>query len=115
MSSSATSSSAEATPTFLNNQTAPNSFAFQAFSDYSYGGNASEVFREEGFIDIGFDAVSYVWLNNGSTCCITFCQGEEDVVGWRCDDRRQNSSTSELNRVNIWCNLDPEREKTRCS
>ncbi|KAH7374528.1 hypothetical protein B0T11DRAFT_268738 [Plectosphaerella cucumerina] len=112
-------SSTEATPSptiiFLNNQTELESqFAFQAYSHPNYGGQASNVLLTEGFIDLPFDANSYVWIRNETNCCLTFCQGTEKDVGYWCDSRRQPEASSNFDRIYIWCGRNPEKEKNKC-
>ncbi|KAH6693510.1 hypothetical protein F5X68DRAFT_227923 [Plectosphaerella plurivora] len=115
---SSTKSSPSPSPTiaFLNNQTDPESqFAFQAYSHPNYGGQASDILETEGFIDLPFDATSYVWTRNETNCCLTFCQGNATDVGYWCQSRRQPEASSDFDRIYIWCGRDPEKEKNKCS
>lgn len=114
-SSPVASPSPSPTITFLNNQTESESqFAFQAYSHHNYGGQASHIFVTEGFIDLPFAATSYVWIRNETNCCLTFCQGSTEDVGYWCHSRRQPEASSNFDRIYVWCGKDPEKEKIRC-
>lgn len=102
-SSSSTSSGAAPTATFLNNQTGPVGFGFQGFSGVNYTGKATQIFRDEGFFDLGIDCLSYVWLPNTTSCCLTFCANQHDPVGYRCQIRKQEKASASFPRIYIWC------------
>ncbi len=99
------------TQTFLNNGTYTLSgFAFQAFSGTAYTGRASDVVRDEGFLDLPFSSNSYVWLPNGADCCVTFCSNGKTAVGWWCDERRQKDSSLAFPRIWIGCGSTAHQE-----
>jgi hypothetical protein len=104
-SGSTTTSSSEPspTPTFLNNQTGPVGFGFQGFSGKNFSGNVTPIYRDEGFVDFGFDVWSYVWLPNTTSCCITFCEDQHNATGWRCQIRKQKEASDPFPRIYIWC------------
>ncbi|ROT38162.1 hypothetical protein SODALDRAFT_183100 [Sodiomyces alkalinus F11] len=109
---SSTSSAAEPMPTFLNGTvTLPaGDFAFQGFSDVNFTGNYTDIHQAEGFIDFPFDVMSYVWLHSQTGCCINFCQGLNNVTGYRCDPREQPEASGGFNRLYIGCGGDAPRE-----
>ncbi|KAK0707329.1 hypothetical protein B0H67DRAFT_470030, partial [Lasiosphaeris hirsuta] len=90
-------------PLFLNNQSSPAGLAFQAFSAPSYQGSYTPIIYEEGFHDFGFGAKSYVWLPNGTDCCITFCADKVTAVGWWCNPRYRTNASEPFPRVYVWC------------
>lgn len=90
---------------FLNNGTAPKrGFAFQAFSEPLYGGEASDILTSEGFHDLGFEATSYVWVPNDTGCCISFCQTKNDTEFHWCDPRMRDEVEGEsFPRLGVLC------------
>ncbi|KAJ9144211.1 hypothetical protein NKR23_g6089 [Pleurostoma richardsiae] len=112
---SSTVSSAAATPTYLNNQTGPVGFAFQGFSDRNFSGTATEVYLAEGFTDLPYNCSSYVWLPNGTSCCVTFCRNETASVGWWCQARKQPSASSAFERIFVGCGDLASQAESRCS
>lgn len=114
-SASSTSSAPAPTITFLNNQTDHVGQAFQGFSEYKYEGNATEIVREEGFHDLPFKILSYVWEPNGTKYCITYCYNETKSAGWGCDPRYQPGTDRHFQRVYIWTNRGTnDGASTRC-
>lgn len=104
-------------PSFLNNQTKPEpGYAFQAFSDYHYNGNATRVYQrpDESWIDLPFPALSYVWFPNNTDCCVTFCVNLTFAGGFWCQDRRQPESSGPFPRIWIGCGEEAPR-KHACS
>ncbi|KAK1759972.1 hypothetical protein QBC47DRAFT_117776 [Echria macrotheca] len=102
-------------PRFLNNQTAPVGLAFQGFSGTSYQGNATTIIQDEGFHDLDMEALSYVWLPDGTQCCLTFCEGPKNATGYWCDPRFRTAASSPFNRVYIWCGGDNGVKNVTCS
>ncbi|KAK4460664.1 hypothetical protein QBC42DRAFT_288318 [Cladorrhinum samala] len=88
----------------LANQTVPNGFAFQAYSEANFTGKRSPVFWLEEIYDIDFDAKSYIWLPNGHLqCCVTFCANATTATGYWCDERWRPEGSSTFRRVQLWC------------
>ncbi|KAK3903582.1 hypothetical protein C8A05DRAFT_32685 [Staphylotrichum tortipilum] len=118
-STSSTSSAATPTISFLNNQTDPSTFerfAFQAYSGANMTGKATPVYRDEGFYDFGFNAVSYIWLPNNTNCCITYCESKTKATGYWCDLRRRNETSEPFPRLSIWCGRGSNtKAQTKCS
>ncbi|CAI4214167.1 unnamed protein product [Parascedosporium putredinis] len=103
-SSSSTTTSATPTATFLNNGTARTSgFAFQAYSELNYGGDATDIYIDEGFFDFGFEAWSYVWLPGDRNCCITFCEDKKNGTGYFCQERFRKEASDSFPRLAIYC------------
>ncbi|EHK26170.1 uncharacterized protein TRIVIDRAFT_142897, partial [Trichoderma virens Gv29-8] len=105
------------TPSFLNNQTTSgNTFAFQAFADDTFLGNATAIIDDEGGTDLGFEAHSYVWVPSVSDCCITFCTNatSKGMVGWLCSQRKQPKSSDAFKRVYVWCHKAHEKPNAIC-
>jgi hypothetical protein len=105
MATSTTSTSSQVLPTatFLNNQTGPVGFGFQGFSGVNFTGNATKIYRDEGFFDLGMECWSYVWLPNTTNCCVTFCEDQHNATGYRCQARKREQSSGGFPRVYIWC------------
>ncbi|UKZ72938.1 hypothetical protein TrVFT333_000575 [Trichoderma virens FT-333] len=102
---------------FLNNQTTSgNTFAFQAFADDTFLGNATAIIDDEGGTDLGFEAHSYVWVPSVSDCCITFCTNatSKGMVGWLCSQRKQPKSSDAFKRVYVWCHKAHEKPNAIC-
>lgn len=103
---------------FLNNGTVPDhGIAFQAFSEKEYGGEATEIYTTEGYHDLPFNAISYVWIPNNSECCIAFCQDKKNTTSFWCDERfREESSEDGFPRLGVICGLalDPKGKQQRC-
>jgi len=99
---------------FLNNGTAPQGLAFQAFSEPSYMGNATVIIQEEGFHDIGARR-SYVWLPDDTKCCLTFCANMTTSTGWWCDARYRANASGVFSRVYIWCGGNDGVKNETCS
>ncbi|SPO06413.1 uncharacterized protein DNG_09102 [Cephalotrichum gorgonifer] len=98
-------------PNFLNNGTIPDrGIAFQAFSGTNYMGEASGIYNEEGFFDLGFNATSYVWIPNTSDCCVTFCQSEKNTSQFWCKERYRAESSGSFPRLGILCGTDIDRD-----
>ncbi|KAK4446187.1 hypothetical protein QBC34DRAFT_412082 [Podospora aff. communis PSN243] len=119
-SSTATSSSSSpsSTPTTiptLNNSTAPLGQAFQAFSAPDYLGSATPIIRALGFHDLNISAQSYVWLPDGTECCLTFCANRTTATGWWCDPRFQPQSSAPFRRVYVWCGGNDGVKNETCS
>lgn len=89
----------------------PRGFAFQAFSDRNYGGEAGPVIRGRGIVELGFDAKSYVWVRNGLHCCLTLCRQSSRSA---CDDLRETDVGELFDRVYIWCPPDNKKDNQRC-
>ncbi|KAF2185364.1 hypothetical protein K469DRAFT_750482 [Zopfia rhizophila CBS 207.26] len=107
--------SASPSLTFLNNQTVPSpGHAFQGFTGTNYTGNATAVIRDEGFLDLPFNCSSYVWLPNGTDCCVTFCNNMTYSGGWWCDERRQPNASGPFPRIWVGCGEDAHKRHT-CS
>ncbi|KAB5518877.1 hypothetical protein GE09DRAFT_506088 [Coniochaeta sp. 2T2.1] len=102
-STTSTTPSPSPEPTFLNNQTGPLGFGFQGFSGINYTGNVTDIYRDEGFFDFGWDVSSYVWLPNGTSCCVTFCEDHHNATGYRCQARKREESSGGFPRIYIWC------------
>ncbi|KAK5657926.1 hypothetical protein OQA88_2475 [Cercophora sp. LCS_1] len=118
--STSTSSSTIPTPTipaqrFLNNGTAPEGLAFQGFSEQTYLGNATTIVQEEGFHDFPFPIKSYVWLPDGTNCCVTFCQNKTTSSGWWCDPRYRPTFDGSFPRLSIWCGGNDGKKNVTCS
>ncbi|KAK1749708.1 hypothetical protein QBC47DRAFT_395510 [Echria macrotheca] len=100
----------------LNNSTAPHpGLAFQAFSSTSYLGTASPIIQEEGFYDLNILARSYVWLPDGTDCCLTFCTDKTTAAGWWCETRYRPDSSGPFARVYIWCGGNDGVKNVTCS
>jgi len=107
--------SPSSTTTTLNNSTAPKGLAFQAFASPSYLGTATPIIQAEGFHDLNMSARSYVWLPDGTQCCLTFCADRTTATGWWCDPRYQTSSSAVFGRVYIWCGGNDGTKNETCS
>jgi len=100
----------------LNNSTAPNQgLAFQGFSSPSYLGSATRIIKEEGFHDLNISARSYVWLPDGTECCLTFCANRTTATGWWCDPRYRPNPEGSFARVYIWCGGNDGVKNQTCS
>jgi len=115
MTTSGVSSSPSPSVTFLNNQTGVLGFAFQGFSSYNYTGSHTTIYREQGFFNLGLDCLSYVWLPNGTDCCLTFCLNTTTASGWRCQPRYQTQASGPFPRIYIWCGNDNPSANETCS
>ncbi|KAK4236562.1 hypothetical protein C8A03DRAFT_35531 [Achaetomium macrosporum] len=107
-SSTSTSSAPTPTMTNLNNQTDPSvfkRFAFQAYEKPNMNGNLTQIYTDEGFFDLKFNATSYIWLPNKTDCCVTFCADKKTFLGYWCDTRRRNETEKGKGfaRISIWC------------
>jgi len=100
---------------FLNNGTAPRGLAFQGFTGLNYTGNATNVIQDEGFHDLNIEARSYVWLQDDTNCCLTFCKGLKNDTGWWCNTRFRTNATAEFDRIYIWCGGNDGIKNTTCS
>ncbi|SPQ23500.1 47f2ebbb-d762-4aa3-a1fc-8961e4424378 [Thermothielavioides terrestris] len=120
-SSSSTSSAPTATVSFLNNQTDPSvfkhGFAFQAWEKPYMKGNFTPIYSDEGFINLPFNATSYIWLEDKSqSCCVTFCNDTKPSESYWCQSRWRNSSSGYFRRISLWCgDRDDEQLRTSCS
>ncbi|KAK0647031.1 hypothetical protein B0T16DRAFT_414605 [Cercophora newfieldiana] len=117
---SSTSSSSQPSPTgtqlpTLNNSTAPKGLAFQAFSSPSYLGSATPIVQNEGFHDLNISARSYVWLPDGTECCLTFCANRTTATGWWCNPRYRPDPPEAFARVYIWCGGNDGVKNRTCS
>jgi hypothetical protein len=83
-------------------ETKKGTYAFQAHSAAKFTGNHTDIIREEGFYDLGFEAVSYAWHNNGTDTCITWCLNLTTASGWQCDYRNRSETDEPFSRVFIW-------------
>ncbi len=102
-------------PSFLNNQTTPAlGHAFQGFSGLNYSGDATGVIRDEGFLDIPFNCTSYVWMPNGTDCCVTFCVNTTTSEGWWCHEKRQPNASAPFQRIWTGCGVDAHKQHS-CS
>lgn len=90
-------------------------FDFKGWEDPNFTGSSTDLITEKGFVDLPFNVTSYKWRPNDSDCCITFCQGKETGVGWRCTDFEREEATAEFGRIFIGCGDDKTEEKSRCS
>jgi hypothetical protein len=116
--SSTTSSAPTPSITFLNNQTDPTLFqkyAFQGFSETNFTGKKTSILYEEGFYDFGYNISSYVWIANGTNCCLTFCASKTVDVGYYCDDRKRPAVQDEFPRLSIWCGRSNTSLRKKCS
>ncbi|KAK0624222.1 hypothetical protein B0T14DRAFT_517689 [Immersiella caudata] len=118
-SSATSSSSSSSTPTptvlTLNNSTAPRGLAFQAFQSPEYLGAATPIIQAEGFHDLNITANSYVWLPDGTECCLTFCANRTTATGWWCNRRFQTESSGPFGRVYVWCGGNDGVKNVTCS
>ncbi|KAF3763950.1 hypothetical protein M406DRAFT_261592, partial [Cryphonectria parasitica EP155] len=92
-------------------------FAFQGYSGDNFSGNASPIVRDELFTDFAFNCSSYVWIPNGTDCCVTFCANRtvSGWVGWWCSERRQINASSLFERIYIGCGDEGKLEDSgRC-
>ncbi|KAM7186140.1 hypothetical protein V8F33_011979 [Rhypophila sp. PSN 637] len=116
--STITSSLPTQTVEFLNNQTGVSGLAFQGFEEQHYLGESTNIIRQEGYHDLPFNCLSYVWLPNGTDCCVTFCANKTTAVGWRCDPRYREKTESGTGfpRIHVWCGrADSNKYKNKCS
>lgn len=90
-------------------------FDFKGWQDSTFTGLSTDLITEKGFSDLPFNVTSYKWRPNDSDCCITFCQGKEKGVGWRCTSFERDESTAEFGRIFVGCGDDKTEEKSRCS
>lgn len=110
-----TTTPAPGAPRFLNNGTAPRGLAFQGFTGLNYTGNATNIIQDEGFHDLNIEARSYVWLQDDTGCCLTFCKGRGNDTGWWCNTRFRANATGEFDRIYIWCGGNDGIKNTTCS
>lgn len=104
------------TQTTLNNQTYNDAnYAMQGFADVQYQGNATEIYREEGFTDLPYNCSSYVWERGASGCCITFCSNTTYSGGYWCDTRYQPKASLPVARFFIWCDQNITANSKKCS
>ncbi|PKS12466.1 hypothetical protein jhhlp_000672 [Lomentospora prolificans] len=110
--STTTSTSASSEPSettgFLNETIPSGTFAFQAWSEKHYKGNVSPIYREEGLHVLGFDANSYIWLPNTTSCCVTFC----DDFSVRCEEWYRPETSGPFPGIHISC--DGSRRPRSC-
>lgn len=90
-------------------------FDFKGWEDSDFTGSSTDVITEKGFIDLPFNVTSYKWRPNDSDCCVTFCQGNETSVGWRCTDFEREEATAKFGRIFVGCGDDKTEENSRCS
>lgn len=105
---------------FLNNGTVPErGFAFQAFSHADYGGEAGDILTSEGFHDLGFKLLSYVWEPNDTGCCVSFCRNSSVSDNFWCQPRMRDRIEAEegFPRMGIICGnaIDTFADEQRCS
>ncbi|SPO04636.1 uncharacterized protein DNG_07321 [Cephalotrichum gorgonifer] len=99
-SSTTTSEKPGATETSLLTDEVPtDGFAFQAWSKKNYEGEHSPIYRKEGLVSLGFDAISYIWIPNSKDCCVTFC----DDNSVRCKEWYRAESSGAFPQVYISC------------
>ncbi|KAK4119057.1 hypothetical protein N657DRAFT_684741 [Parathielavia appendiculata] len=92
---SSTSSAPSPTITSLLDQTDPamfQTFMFQAWQGNNFTGQRTDILWEEGYYNLGFNATSYIWVQEVVKCCLTFCADETNDLGWYCDARRRNAT-----------------------
>lgn len=90
-------------------------FDFKGWQDPNFTGLSTDLITEKGFVNLPFNVTSYKWRPNDSDCCITFCQGKEKGVGWRCTSFERDESTAEFGRIFVGCGDDKTEERSRCS
>lgn len=116
---SSTTSASPTSSSFNPDPTLFQYFEFRAWSEPNFQGEASEVYKEEGFYDLPFNLSSWVWATDKTDCCVSFCLDEDTYGGgYRCDSKRQRETTGGVGypRVSLWCGnrLDVEA-RHRCS
>ena len=102
---------------FLNNGTIPDrGNAFQAFSEANYSGASTEIITTEGYHDLPFPAKSYVWVPNGSGCCLAFCQDLRNSTSFWCDPRFREETPEPFPRFGLLCGVafNYEGKEQRC-
>ena len=107
-SASAASASATGSPT------SDADFTFQWFEAARYQGEASDLLRQAGRVELGFNASSYVWEPNGTPCCVTLCQ-QSVWVGWWCQARQQPDASSDFDNVDIGCSGNESEDTSRAT
>ncbi|KAK4245109.1 hypothetical protein C7999DRAFT_16653 [Corynascus novoguineensis] len=111
--------SASPTSSFNPDPTLFQHFEFRAWSEPNFKGEASEVYREEGFYDLPFNLTSWVWATHKTDCCVSFCLDENTYGGgYRCDSTRRSKTAGGVgySRVSLWCgDRNDEEMRMRCS
>ncbi|KAL2144242.1 hypothetical protein VTI28DRAFT_9453 [Corynascus sepedonium] len=116
---SSTTSASPTSSSFNPDPTLFQYFEFRAWSEPNFQGEASEVYREEGFYDLPFNLTSWLWATDKTDCCVSFCLDEDTYGGgYRCDSKRQGKTAGGVGypRVSLWCgDRNDEEMRHRCS